>query len=63
MHVLRMLLMVPVLQPVREDSAQLDKERKLQHKISELNAKVRKLDDQSTALVQDKADLVSMGSL
>ncbi|KAI0215101.1 hypothetical protein LSAT2_032879 [Lamellibrachia satsuma] len=46
------------IMPVREDSAQLDKERKLQHKISELNAKVRKLDDQSTALVQDKADLV-----
>ena len=38
----------------------MEKERKLQHKISELNAKVRRLDDQSTALIQDKADLVSM---
>ncbi|KAK2173702.1 hypothetical protein NP493_853g01072 [Ridgeia piscesae] len=39
-------------------SGSMEKERKLQHKISELNAKVRRLDDQSTALIQDKADLV-----
>ena len=44
---------------MKDDHGSLDKERRLQNKVSELNARVRKLDDQCTALSHDKADLVS----